>query len=169
MNRVFLAAWLSDKEEQNLLAALGANSCTACLAETENLGEPKALWAHTSQDILKKIAQVKQKFDPTKELWDFIKECQNEHLSGVDQPFWADLPYTDICKVICNDTLHGLHKAFKDHTVQWNINCVTEIDTIVYEVSQRHLVSDIFLVEFPRLVNGQDGKQKIYSVSFFPF
>ncbi|KIJ29623.1 hypothetical protein M422DRAFT_125251, partial [Sphaerobolus stellatus SS14] len=48
-------------------------------------------------------------------------------------PFWADLPYTDICKVICNDTLHGLHKAFKDHTAQWNINCVTpfEIDNQV--------------------------------------
>ncbi|KIJ53862.1 hypothetical protein M422DRAFT_85147, partial [Sphaerobolus stellatus SS14] len=48
-------------------------------------------------------------------------------------PFWEDLPYTDICKVICHDTLHGLHKAFKDHTAQWNINYVTpfEIDNRV--------------------------------------
>ncbi|KIJ34948.1 hypothetical protein M422DRAFT_181469 [Sphaerobolus stellatus SS14] len=39
MNRVFLAAWIADKEEQNLLAALGANSCVACHAKTEHLGE----------------------------------------------------------------------------------------------------------------------------------
>ncbi|KIJ43308.1 hypothetical protein M422DRAFT_253510 [Sphaerobolus stellatus SS14] len=53
MNRVFLAAWISDKEEQNLLAALGANSCTTCFAETENLGDSRPLQARTGQDILK--------------------------------------------------------------------------------------------------------------------
>jgi hypothetical protein len=54
-------------------------------------------------------------------------------LAGVDEPFWKDLPYTDICKVICQDTLHGLHKAFKDHTAQWSINRITpfEIDNRV--------------------------------------
>ena len=54
-------------------------------------------------------------------------------MAGVDEPFWEDLPYTDICKVICQDTLHGLHKAFKDHTAQWSINCITpfEIDNRV--------------------------------------
>ncbi|KIJ47718.1 hypothetical protein M422DRAFT_163790 [Sphaerobolus stellatus SS14] len=41
MNRVFMAAWISDKEEQNLIAALGGNSCTGCKAETENLGDDK--------------------------------------------------------------------------------------------------------------------------------
>ncbi|KIJ43039.1 hypothetical protein M422DRAFT_170417 [Sphaerobolus stellatus SS14] len=41
MNRVFLAGWISDKEEQNLLAALGANSCTGCEAETNDLGSPQ--------------------------------------------------------------------------------------------------------------------------------
>ncbi|KIJ43038.1 hypothetical protein M422DRAFT_137116, partial [Sphaerobolus stellatus SS14] len=47
-------------------------------------------------------------------------------------PFWEDLPFTDICKVICHDTLHGLHKAFKDHTAQWNINRITP-----YEIDNR--------------------------------
>ncbi|KIJ24792.1 hypothetical protein M422DRAFT_194268, partial [Sphaerobolus stellatus SS14] len=118
-NRVFLAAWIGDKEEQNLIAALGANSCTGCNAETEDLGDSLPCQPRTSKDILKRIAKVKRHVDPSKNLWDFIKECQSEHLSGVDDPFWKDLPHTDICKVICNDTLHGLHKAFKDHTAQW--------------------------------------------------
>ena len=38
-NRVFLAAWILDKEEQNLIAGLGASSCTACHAETKDLGD----------------------------------------------------------------------------------------------------------------------------------
>ncbi|KIJ48266.1 hypothetical protein M422DRAFT_163005, partial [Sphaerobolus stellatus SS14] len=63
----------------------------------------------------------------------FLKEASREHLAGVDEPFWEDLPFTDICKVICQDTLHGLHKAFKDHTAQWSINRITpfEIDNRV--------------------------------------
>jgi len=43
MHRVFLSAWIADKEEQNVLAALGANSCIPCLAETHDLGEPSPL------------------------------------------------------------------------------------------------------------------------------
>ena len=43
INRVFLGAWIADKEEQNIIAALGANSCYCCLAETHDLGNPKPL------------------------------------------------------------------------------------------------------------------------------
>jgi len=42
MNRVFLGGWISDKEEQNLIAALGGNSCTGCEAETAQLGDAVA-------------------------------------------------------------------------------------------------------------------------------
>ncbi|KIJ29743.1 hypothetical protein M422DRAFT_268776 [Sphaerobolus stellatus SS14] len=137
MNRVFLSAWIADKEEQNLLAALGGNSCTTCEAETDDLGDSSPCQPCQAKYILKKIAQVKMKFNPSTQLWDFIKECQNHQLGGVDEPFWDDLPYTDICKVICHDTLHGLHKAFKDHTAQWNINCITpfEIDNRISKIS----------------------------------
>ncbi|KIJ43239.1 hypothetical protein M422DRAFT_170075, partial [Sphaerobolus stellatus SS14] len=44
------------------------------------------------------------------------------------EPFWRDLPFTDICKVICHDTLHGLHKVFKDHTAQWSINHIAPFE-----------------------------------------
>ncbi|KAF8574011.1 hypothetical protein K439DRAFT_1649881 [Ramaria rubella] len=50
--------------------------------------------------------------NPNADTWHFIQACQRVQLSGVEEPFWSDLPYADICKVICNDVLHGLHKAF---------------------------------------------------------
>ena len=84
-----------------------------------------------------------------KTLWTFIQKCQEVQLSGVDEPFWKDFPYTDICKVICQDTLHGLHKAFKDHTAQWNIDRVTsfEIDNCIRRLPKtpgfRHFHSGI--------------------------
>ncbi|KAF8581783.1 hypothetical protein K439DRAFT_1647782 [Ramaria rubella] len=49
-------------------------------------------------------------------------------LSGVEEPFWSDLPYTDICKVICNDVLHGLHKASSDHPADWSIKKIGDIE-----------------------------------------
>ena len=145
MNRVFLGGWIADKEEQNLLAALGANSCTGCLAETKDLGDESPclvslsishfifqfinlVQPRDSKSILQKIQEVKTKFPPSNNIWIFLTECQKAQLSGVDDPFWKDLPHTDICKVICHDTLHGLHKAFKDHTVQWNINRIGEFE-----------------------------------------
>ncbi|KAF8521526.1 hypothetical protein JB92DRAFT_3082037 [Gautieria morchelliformis] len=53
-------------------------------------------------------------------------------LSGVEHPFWKDLPHTDICQVMCNDVLHGLHKAFNDHTAKWCRNIVGD-----YQIDKR--------------------------------
>ena len=127
MQCIFLAAWIADKEEQNLIATLGANSCTTCIAETHDLGVFNPLQIRTGASILKKIQDIRSEF-PNADTWKFITECQKVQLSGVEEPFWLDLPFTDICKVICNDTLHGLHKSFKDHTAQWNINRIGEIE-----------------------------------------
>ena len=77
--------------------------------------------------ILDKIKAVRAK-NPTANTWQFITGCIEVQLRGVENPFWEDLPETDICKVICQDTLHGLHKAFKDHTAQWNIDHIGEFE-----------------------------------------
>ncbi|KAF8581410.1 hypothetical protein K439DRAFT_1353989 [Ramaria rubella] len=66
--------------------------------------------------------------NPNADTWHFIQACQRVQLSGVEEPFWSDLPYTDICKVICNDVLHGLHKAFSDHTADWSIKKIGDIE-----------------------------------------
>jgi len=77
--------------------------------------------------ILEKIRAVRAK-NHNANTWQFITSCIEVQLRGVEHPFWEDLPHTDICKVICQDTLHGLHKAFKDHTAQWNIDYIGEFE-----------------------------------------
>jgi len=77
--------------------------------------------------ILDKIKAVRAK-NPNANTWQFITGCIEVQLHGVEHPFWEDLPHTDICKVICQDTLHGLHKAFKDHTAHWNIEHIGEFE-----------------------------------------
>ncbi|KAF8519257.1 hypothetical protein JB92DRAFT_3082287 [Gautieria morchelliformis] len=54
-------------------------------------------------------------------------------LSGVEHPFWKDLPHTDICQVICND-------AFNDHTAKWcrNIGGDYQIDKRFCRLPKQH-------------------------------
>ena len=127
MTRVFLAAWISDKEEQNMIAALGANSCTNCLAETRDLGDAQTCQVRTGKSILEKIRRVRVQ-NPDATTWKFIQEARDVQLSGVEEPFWSDLPHTDICKVICHDVLHGLHKGFSDHTAKWSIQRIGDFE-----------------------------------------
>ncbi|EJD32994.1 hypothetical protein AURDEDRAFT_23956, partial [Auricularia subglabra TFB-10046 SS5] len=51
-------------------------------------------------------------------------------LAGIENPWWEDFPTIDICRIICQDILHGSHKAFKDHLLTWLTNIIgaKEID-----------------------------------------
>ncbi|KAF8589421.1 hypothetical protein K439DRAFT_1612845 [Ramaria rubella] len=128
MHRTFLGAWISDKEEQDMIACLGANSCTTCLAETKDLDKSQPCGLQTGKSILDKIQGIQRQLWKHASTWEFVEEAKKSQLNGVEHPFWEDLPHTDICKVICHDVLDGLHKAFTDHTAKWNIAKVTEFE-----------------------------------------
>ncbi|KAF8509304.1 hypothetical protein BU17DRAFT_70477 [Hysterangium stoloniferum] len=127
-HQIFLVLYLADKEEQTLIACLGKNSCTTCLAETKNLGELHICSPRTAHSILEKICTVRRHVGVNADTWTFITAAKEAQLSGVEYPFWEDLPHTDICKVICNDVLHGLHKAFYDHTAKWCRNIIGDFE-----------------------------------------
>ncbi|KAF8575337.1 hypothetical protein K439DRAFT_1370184, partial [Ramaria rubella] len=111
-----------------MIACLGANSCITCLAETKDLDKSQPCELQTGKSILDKIQGIRRWLGKQDSTWDFVEEAKKSQLNGVEHPFWEDLPHTDICKVICHDVLHGLHKAFTDHTAKWNIAKVTEFE-----------------------------------------
>ncbi|KAI6011642.1 hypothetical protein EDC04DRAFT_2871056 [Pisolithus marmoratus] len=67
----------------------------------------------------------------------------DEGLHAVYEPFWKDLPFTNIFTCITPDILHQLHKGiFHDHLLQWCVSIVgeKEIDAH-FQVMSQHPVS----------------------------
>lgn len=125
LHMVFPVIYIADKEEQSLNACLNKNWCTACLAETHDLDSETPCAPRTGQSILALIRSVRMQ-NPDANTWQFIQACLKMGLSGVEEPWWADMPHIDICRVLCNDPLHTLHKGFKDHMWSWTVNMIGE-------------------------------------------
>ncbi|KIJ42963.1 hypothetical protein M422DRAFT_170523, partial [Sphaerobolus stellatus SS14] len=124
---IHIVAYIADLPEQALKAALALNQCVACLAGTKQLGSPSPCACHTGASILAAIAEIKAEH-PNVSAYKFNLEVKNEGLNGVDEPLWKDFKHLEICDIICPDVLHGLHKAFKDHIVNWNINLIGKLE-----------------------------------------
>ncbi|KAF9245631.1 Zn-finger domain-containing protein [Melanogaster broomeanus] len=112
-----LAAYVADFPEQCLMACCKENRCPKCLVEANGRGDP--LTSLLRDPTLIKNGQHPQAFDAG-------------GLRAVHQPFWADLPYSDIFAAFTPDLLHQIHKGvFKDHLVKWCTEIVgsEEIDS----------------------------------------
>ena len=107
--RCFLAGYIGDLKEHKIIGCLNNDDCDKCLAEKTDLGSAHACASQTQQSILDKIHTV-QAENPDASLWEFVQAAKAVRLFGVEKPFWEDLPHVDICKAICIDVLHGLHK-----------------------------------------------------------
>jgi hypothetical protein len=124
---ICIVALIADLPEQALNTCLAPNQCANCMAGTKQLGDSKPCQCRTGASILASIAQVKQA-NPGASAYKFLLEAKKVSLNGVKEPWWQDFKHLDICKIICPDILHGLHKAFKDHIANWNTNLLGKLE-----------------------------------------
>ncbi|KAF8496067.1 hypothetical protein JB92DRAFT_3126275 [Gautieria morchelliformis] len=111
---LILASYIANNPEQCLVAAIRENSCPICKVSLDDHGNPGCAPSHNPSTILTALRSL--------EMGTPSPAFQNLHLCPIPQPFWADLPYTNIFECFTPDLLHQLHKGvFKDHMVKWCI------------------------------------------------
>ncbi|QRV72034.1 hypothetical protein RhiJN_00048 [Ceratobasidium sp. AG-Ba] len=141
-----LTAYIADLEEQWLVAGLGAQTCPHCESHTTCLGNPEYNPPRTPTDVLQKIKHIKTQYraDWGRDisLEEFVNRANEEHLNGVDKPFWQSLPNLNIFNALSPDLLHGFHKQFYDHIYRFNRNGMGALEYDARVRSQIHFSGD---------------------------
>ncbi|KAF8495591.1 hypothetical protein JB92DRAFT_2834758 [Gautieria morchelliformis] len=111
---LILASYIADYPEQCLVAAIRENSCPICTVSPDDCGNPGCAPTRNPSTILMALR--------SSEMGTPSPALKNLHLRPIPQPFWADLPHTNIFECFTPNLLHQLHKGvFKDHMVKWCI------------------------------------------------
>ncbi|KAJ7659560.1 hypothetical protein DFH06DRAFT_1089760 [Mycena polygramma] len=109
-----LAAYIADHPEQCLIACCKENRCPRCTVPRDKRGDNAAWPARDVKDTLATLDEHQQGKNPPK--------FDEEGLRPVYNPFWRDLPHSDIFTCFTPDLLHQIHQGvFKSHLVQWCI------------------------------------------------
>ena len=106
-----LAAYIADFPEQCLVACCLESRCPRCLVLPNDRGSTAWSNPRDQKEITEILRQRAEGLKP--------KAFVSQGLRPVN-PFWADLPYTNIFQCFTPDIHHQLHKGlFKDHIVTW--------------------------------------------------
>ncbi|KAF8798867.1 hypothetical protein BYT27DRAFT_7121941 [Phlegmacium glaucopus] len=114
-----LAAYVCDYPEQCLIACCMENCCPCCIVAPDD---------HRSrvETLLREVGAMLEALDAHQRGRD-PERFKKKGLHPVYQPFWENLPFSDIFSCFTPDLLHQLYKGiFKDHLVKWCTEIVGE-------------------------------------------
>ncbi|KAI6016277.1 hypothetical protein BKA83DRAFT_4465384 [Pisolithus microcarpus] len=126
-----LAAYIADFPEQCLVACNKESRCPHCLVQSNRHGGLEDCACRSMADTLKTLKRMRKNKQSRK--------FDAEGLRAVFDPFWKELPFTNIFTCLMPNILHQLHKGiFHNHLVQWCLSIVgkKEIDACFQAMTQ---------------------------------
>ncbi|KAI0055661.1 hypothetical protein BV25DRAFT_1815297 [Artomyces pyxidatus] len=107
------AAFVGDYPEQALVACIKYGECPKCKVKHENLGAPEP----SPPRSLAVATEALKTFDRGPA--EYVAACQAAGIKPVFQPFWEDLPYSNVFTSITPDILHQLYQGMIKHLLLW--------------------------------------------------
>src|SRR5260370_22036708 len=136
-------AWITDLEEQIVIAGVSNKRCPVCLAVHQDFDSWYGPTAHTHRspdDTIKELQLVCQ-LHPEASLYEFkheVMKCGSGLSDAVEEPCWEGLPVgPDV--FLMQDLLHGRYKFIWDHIAKWLKHTIGEDELDRHFRAQPHL------------------------------
>ena len=113
-----LASYVADYPEQCLVSCAKYGTCCICQCPDTALEDDTAKTPRRQIWTLDVLRQARMK--GTRGSAAFYNSCKELNVSGyVVEPFWKDLPFTDIHLCLTPDVLHQLYQGVFKHVLEW--------------------------------------------------
>ncbi|KAK7020726.1 hypothetical protein VNI00_017626 [Paramarasmius palmivorus] len=111
-----LTSYIADFPEQCLVTCSKYGVCPKCQVTASELANPTPHPRRTEAWTQSVMQSARQHATPTR----YFEACMEHEVSGyVYDPFWKDLPYSDIHFSIMPDILHQLYQGVLRHLINW--------------------------------------------------
>jgi hypothetical protein len=114
-----IASYLADLPEQQLINVAASNQYPTTTASGKDYGSNEPHPPRMKEWIEGRIAEVSSTVDSSD-----VDAAKLKGLNGVDKPFWKDMPHYHPELCVSPDILHGLHRFWRDHILQWALHLV---------------------------------------------
>lgn len=120
-----LSSYVADYPEQCLVACCKSGTCPKCQCSALNLGKSTPQPRRTPRWTLSVIEEAQKQSNGS--ATEFSKLCMEQDVTGgVFEPFWKNLPFTDIHRILTPDVLHQLYQGVFKHVISWCQSVVGE-------------------------------------------